>query len=1033
MTEPRPVEPSAQELRLLPVDALLAEIPRLQNSNHHLERSNQDMRQYDPTNSDADLTLAIQENTNLVERQKQRIQVIRGIIHERLGAEADDAIERTIQMTRYRQQSQDQEADPMNGSVEHPAVEEDQDTSNNSNGVFLLLSNQSATDSFENLLGDVGKKSVSGPETLDAMRARSATPQTGTSERSVPGDSQWDFDLLSGKPNAPTRASPVNNVDDLLEYTGTPSVVFPQPLAPSQTADDDDILGELGKPIQEARASPQSLAINSPSPKAPRADSEKDALVARIVEMGFTAEQALNALSATSNGRDVDAAIDFLVSYARVSAPPSKPAKPTRQFSHTKLRHTQTVERERDRLMRKNRHGESSQAGMSTQRQQQSEQTSSGGSNFQDRKEHLVAQASEIRGYLYQNAGILFNKGRDKLGKVIDEFQTDPTERERRAAGRPKWMQGDLSVDVHPQTAYANIGQYADSSDDEKSAAAFWDEDAPPKRKERPPTLFAPSADTATRQSRSHVLQKQGGDEPYVSPSRRAVQKQAGHETYISPSRRALETPSTHKTASPKPVAQPPKPTPAPTKIRHSVPATSSQVNSANALKTQGNEAFKLGQFDRAERFYTQAMDNLPARHDDLIPLFNNRAASRLKTGDHRGCVYDCDEALSIIGEFESQFKHQVTKAYLRKAQAYESLEKYKDAEAAYAKIISLGGQNRSVNEGLTRCRKAMNPVTSNKAPPKPSNSGDLLGSPKTTSNPFKPNFVGNTPSKSTISSNSTSNSKRVQEMRAQAAAQDKEEEQRLQLNDKVETKLAAWKTGKQGNLRALLVGLDSVLWREAQWTSVTMAQLIDPKRCKIIYMKAIAKVHPDKLGPGTMVEHKMLANGVFGTLNEAWDEFKQVEVAHAEESRKRSLKLDEAAKGTPSDVLGVGGQRSALFLQLLIALVCLAALAASAQARTRHAAIRPNHNLPLKHFAPHAPMIGAAINPTSDADKAVNYALVGRKDYNFFVAENECKFTTTESSRNHFDFSQCDAVHYFARSVGAKFRGHNLVWGVYS
>jgi len=38
--------------------------------------------------------------------------------------------------------------------------------------------------------------------------------------------------------------------------------------------------------------------------------------------------------------------------------------------------------------------------------------------------------------------------------------------------------------------------------------------------------------------------------------------------------------------------------------------------------------------------------------------------------------------------------------------------------------------------------------------------------------------------------------------------------------------------------------------------------------------MKAINKVHPDKVNTPNL-EHKMLAQGVFYTLNQAWDIFK--------------------------------------------------------------------------------------------------------------------------------------------------------------
>jgi hypothetical protein len=59
---------------------------------------------------------------------------------------------------------------------------------------------------------------------------------------------------------------------------------------------------------------------------------------------------------------------------------------------------------------------------------------------------------------------------------------------------------------------------------------------------------------------------------------------------------------------------------------------------------------------------------------------------------------------------------------------------------------------------------------------------------------------------------------------------------------------VTAWQGGKESNLRALLSSLDSILWAETGWKKVNMAELVVPNRVKIVYMKAIAKVHPDKV-----------------------------------------------------------------------------------------------------------------------------------------------------------------------------------------
>ena len=84
-----------------------------------------------------------------------------------------------------------------------------------------------------------------------------------------------------------------------------------------------------------------------------------------------------------------------------------------------------------------------------------------------------------------------------------------------------------------------------------------------------------------------------------------------------------------------------------------------------------------------------------------------------------------------------------------------------------------------------------------------------------------------------------------------------------------------AWRKGKEDNLRALLSSLDSVLWPSLEWKSINLSELITPPQVKVKYMKAVAKVHPDKITSDTSVENKLIANGVFSTLNKAWDTFK--------------------------------------------------------------------------------------------------------------------------------------------------------------
>ncbi|RUS14480.1 glycoside hydrolase superfamily [Endogone sp. FLAS-F59071] len=116
----------------------------------------------------------------------------------------------------------------------------------------------------------------------------------------------------------------------------------------------------------------------------------------------------------------------------------------------------------------------------------------------------------------------------------------------------------------------------------------------------------------------------------------------------------------------------------------------------------------------------------------------------------------------------------------------------------------------------------------------------------------------------------------------------------------------------------------------------------------------------------------------------------------------------------------------------LSLILIACALLIASAQGAVKlySDSFTTNHNAPLHSFA-NGVYIGAAINSVSMNDPSVDYIIKNRKDYNMFVAENECKFGQTETTRGVFDFAACDAIFNFANNLGnsSRFRGHNLVW----
>uniref|UniRef100_A0A8C5RT47 Mitochondrial import receptor subunit TOM34 n=1 Tax=Laticauda laticaudata TaxID=8630 RepID=A0A8C5RT47_LATLA len=94
----------------------------------------------------------------------------------------------------------------------------------------------------------------------------------------------------------------------------------------------------------------------------------------------------------------------------------------------------------------------------------------------------------------------------------------------------------------------------------------------------------------------------------------------------------------------------------------------------AAKLKTEGNELFKNGQFGEAMLKYSRAIENVLRNQtpEDLSILYSNRAACYLKEGNCADCIQDCNSALEL---------HPYSiKPLLRRAMAYESMERYQQA-----------------------------------------------------------------------------------------------------------------------------------------------------------------------------------------------------------------------------------------------------------------------------------------------------------------------------------------------------------------
>jgi tetratricopeptide (TPR) repeat protein len=550
--------------------------------------------------------------------------------------------------------------------------------------------------------------------------------------------------------------------------------------------------------------------------------------------MGFSPIQARAALASTESGLDVQEALEKLLSDT------SKPSPtPPEQMA------SGGPNRQRDRLQDYDGWSDEQHDTSSSRRRPRHQHrpsrdlpaSSSSDTNYQQQADKIITQASEIGTQLFHRANAFWKEGKSKVQKAyVDRAASSHGSTKANSEGqneRPRWMQEDpdQSQPVQPR---------------ERSRTIFRDEEAETDSAQpEPPTRlkFRPQAKPSPpNQTKTADLFSEDAPTAYVSPFRRGtVSSHAAPPSSSVPAKAGpLRTPSPIRLSE-----------------RQVVSASPSAVSASAQHKASGTEMFKLGRFAEAEAAYTLAISQLPDSHLLLVPLLNNRGLSRLKTGNMSGAIEDCTAVITIIGpSYHPAREAKVTldedgagvdlgdglvKAWRRRAEAYEGKEKWDLARQDWESIAGADFAGRHRNEassGIGRCRRMKNvDNASDGAAPSISRTNAPSSRPTATRPLPRPPRRGPTPPSEALT--------RLKQANQEAEA---EEQARLELKDSVDSRLAAWKNGKETNLRALVASLDTVLWPELGWQKVGMAELVTPNQVKIRYTKAIAKLHPDKV-----------------------------------------------------------------------------------------------------------------------------------------------------------------------------------------
>ncbi|KAG2414528.1 hypothetical protein HFD88_003719 [Aspergillus terreus] len=738
----------------------------------------------------------------------------------------------------------------------------------------------------------------------DILAAFNASaPVDASTHFPVPSPSPSPQTASNGNASAPQDPMAFPDDDDPfgLNQLKPKQAPTPQP-AP---ADDDDFLGLLGKPVSEIpRPEPPTRSPVPSEPErhapSPRPSNGTDRAVAELVDMGFPADKASQALKMTPSGSDVQAAVGLLLTQAHEESRQKSRNRPTAEDQYPS-----PPGRSRDR-------NGTPEGDVPSWMQQPSRGRSNNRSPASAEKDPSQVAAA-FGNNLLKTANSLWKTGSKKVQQVVHDLNADQD------PNQPRWLReaalreqaarsrSETSRNAPEQSSFTNEALLLEPGADPRPQRPARPHDALPPRPSSHNSFRSqpsPAGDPRMQQPAFMRQQAPSQRDPRSRLTKGAAEEQSA-QAYVSPARRKRPTaPSPAPTnvdlfESPAPSAEnrgktspspapparsstPAKPLPsrpkAPPRV---IPQISPQaLASTHRHREKAAEAYKRGDYSTAHEGFTSALNMLPDTHPITIIIRSNRAMTALKIGEPKVAISDADTLLELIGpskgdgesidlgngEPSKPMKDFFGKGLMRKAEALEQLERWADAAQAWKLAVENGHGGSTSIQGRNRCEKA---AGISKPPPKPSAPARRPPAPA----PKKTSALSDLQSGS---GSAGASSEAVTRLRAANQAAERADEEKFALTDSVDARLAAWKSGKQDNLRALLGSLDTVLWPEAGWKKVNMSELIMPNKVKVQYMKGISKVHPDKIPTTATTEQRMIAGAVFGALNEAWDKFKK-------------------------------------------------------------------------------------------------------------------------------------------------------------
>lgn len=675
--------------------------------------------------------------------------------------------------------------------------------------------------------------------------------------------------------------------------------------------DNDDILGLLSRPVSEF-PQPGKSERSVPGPSKDGSADPSDRALAELVDMGFPVEKSKEALQSTDSGTNVQEAVGWLLNQAHAeSSMKSKtndhdnyPGSRQRPLDRRRSSNGSQNPSNEDPLpvwMREQSRGHQEQ------RRNDSRSPVNGERDTGKSATELGNNLFKTANSLWKTGTQKFSRAVSELNSDSDSSQPKwmrdaqdgagtrkkrPVDRENgtlrdveKASRNLPQQQRDERSSVTDEALLLESGDIRsrprkpfrqdetvlptrslDSSRDHSPTVPH-PQNQPRRKETSPPQVFSqpPFKDIKAKLSRQATEEQSANI--YMSPARRKrpVKPPSPEPELLFDASESIPKPNhpTHRTETLAP-AKTQGSIQAPIKIHVKHPARIIPSISPAALRTstsnrqEGTAAFKRGDYALATTHYSTALSALPPAHPVAIILFTNRALAHLKTGDPKSSIADAKSAIALIGPLQGaleqidlgdeglkEMKTFWAKAMTRQAEALEQLERWSEAASVWKSCIEAGAGGAVSIAGRDRCEKAAAGPSQAAQVRKPSNPRRPEPKPVPTISAL--DALSGYPTQH-ISGDSTFSTEAVDRLRKANLEAERVDDEKFALSDQVSERLTRWRAGKESNLRALLASLDTVLWEGVGWKKVGMGELIVPSKVKVVYMKGIAKVHPDKV-----------------------------------------------------------------------------------------------------------------------------------------------------------------------------------------